>query len=60
MNRSAVAPIRWGFVGTGSIAALMADVLEAAPSAELVAVASRREKDMVGVFGALDRIVQRL
>jgi predicted dehydrogenase len=42
MNRSEVAPIRWGFVGTGSIAALMADVLEAAPSAELVAVASRR------------------
>ena len=42
MNRNEVAAIRWGFVGTGSIAALMADVLKSAPSAALVAVSSRR------------------
>ena len=35
-------PVRWGFVGTGSIANAMADVLQTAPSATLAAVSSRR------------------
>ena len=35
-------PVRWGFVGTGSIANWMADVLQSAPSATLAAVSSRR------------------
>ena len=34
--------IRWGFVGTGSIANRMASVVQSAPSADLAAVASRR------------------
>jgi predicted dehydrogenase len=35
-------PVRWGFVGTGSIADMMANVLQSAPSATLAAVSSRR------------------
>lgn len=34
--------LRWGFVGTGSIAAWMATVIEQAESSELVAVSSRK------------------
>lgn len=34
--------VRWGFVGTGSIANAMANVLKSAPSATLAAVSSRR------------------
>lgn len=35
-------PVRWGFVGTGSIASRMASAVRMAPSAELAAVSSRR------------------
>ena len=35
-------PIRWGFVGTGNIASYMGSVVAGTPSAELVAVSSRR------------------
>ena len=35
-------PIRWGFVGTGSIAGWMASVIKDADSSQLVAVSSRR------------------
>ena len=35
-------PVRWGFVGTGSIANWMASVVQSLPTAELAAVASRR------------------
>ena len=34
--------VRWGFVGTGSIAETMANVMQSAPSATLAAVSSRR------------------
>ncbi len=36
------AVVRWGFVGTGSIANWMADVIQSTPTAELAAVSSRR------------------
>jgi len=52
--------VRWGFVGTGSIANSMANVLETAPSATLAAVSSRRMEsaqafaDKFGVGKAFD------
>ena len=52
--------IRWGFVGTGSIANSMANVLKTAPSATLTAVSSRRMEsaqafaDSFGVGKAFD------
>ena len=41
-NTPANEVIRWGFVGTGSIASSMADVVRTAPAAKLVAASSRR------------------
>jgi predicted dehydrogenase len=48
-------PVRWGFVGTGSIARQMASAVRMAPSAELAAVSSRQMKsarEFAGQFGA--------
>ena len=42
-------PLRWGFVGTGSIASWMADCVGRLGSAELVAVASR-SRESAGAF----------
>ena len=47
--------IRWGFVGTGSIANAMADALQSAPSATLAAVSSRSlasAQEFADKFGA--------
>ena len=38
---SGVPPVRWGFVGTGSIASSMAGVTTLTPLADLAAVSSR-------------------
>lgn len=54
------AVVRWGFVGTGSIANAMAGVLGEAPSGEVVAVSSRRMStaqafaDKYGLANAFD------
>lgn len=42
VDRPEDAGLRWGFVGTGTIARWMAEVVRATPGAELTAVASRR------------------
>ena len=47
--------VRWGFVGTGSIAHAMADALQSAPSATLAAVSSRKlasAQEFADKFGA--------
>ena len=60
MRAAEARPVRWGFVGTGSIANSMANVLRSAPSATLAAVSSRRMEtaqafaDKFGVGEAFD------
>jgi len=50
--RSQGAPVvRWGFVGTGSIANNMATVIKMAPSAELAAVSSRKMETATAFAG---------
>lgn len=58
-SRSAGAPIRWGILGTGSIARLFARDLVDLPDAELVAVGSRN-RERAEAFGRELGVLHRL